>query len=124
MTRRLILASAIAVLPFGCGKRPETSVSAPASASGQSVAADGSEKAVPDPTPTALARSGLSGAQLSAALAELTQALRKYSFEHRRLPKTFSEVIAAGYVNNMPPAPPGKKFEIDPKTVQVVLVKQ
>jgi len=124
MTRRLILASAIAVLPFGCGKRPETSVSAPPSASGQSVAADGSEKAVPDPTPTALARSDLSGAQLSAALAELTQALRKYSFEHRRLPKTFSEVIAAGYVNNMPPAPPGKKFEIDPKTVQVVLVKQ
>ena len=99
-------------------------MSAPPSASGQSVAADGSEKAVPDPTPTALARSDLSGAQLSAALAELTQALRKYSFEHRRLPKTFSEVIAAGYVNNMPPAPPGKKFEIDPKTVQVVLVKQ
>jgi len=124
MTRRLILASAIAVLLFGCGKRPETSVSAPPSASGQSVAADGSEKAVSDPTPTALARSDLSGAQLSAALAELTQALRKYSFEHRRLPKTFSEVIAAGYVNNMPSAPPGKKFEIDPKTVQVVLVKQ
>ena len=136
MTRRLILASAIAVLPFGCGKRSETSPSAPASgahagqsdtaasASGQSVAADGSEKAATDPTPTALARSDLSGAQLSAALAELTQALRKYSFEHRRLPKTFSEVIAAGYVNNMPSAPPGKKFEIDSKTVQVVLVKQ
>ena len=136
MTRRLILGSAIAVLLFGCGKRPETSASAPASgahagqsdaaasAAGQPGAADGSEKAAPNATPTALARSDLSGAELSAALVELTQALRKYSFEHRRLPKTFSEVIAAGYVNNMPPAPPGKKFEIDPKTVQVVLVKQ
>ena len=68
--------------------------------------------------------SGSSEAALNAALGELTQALRKYSFEHQRLPKTFSEVVAAGYVKNMPQAPPGKKFEIDAKTVQVVLVNQ
>ena len=61
---------------------------------------------------------------MAAALAELTQALRKYSFEHQRLPKSFSEVVAAGYVKDMPPAPAGRRFEIDPKTVQVVLVKQ
>jgi hypothetical protein len=58
------------------------------------------------------------------ALADLTQALRKYSFENRRMPKTFSEVIAAGYVQPVPQPPPGKKFEIDPKTKQVVLMKQ
>ena len=74
--------------------------------------------------PAGIARSEASGAELAAALGELTQALRKYSFEHHRLPKTFNEVVAAGYVNNVPQAPPGKKFEIDPKTVQVVLVKQ
>jgi len=62
--------------------------------------------------------------ELAVALHELTQVLRKYSFEHRRLPKTMSEVVAAGYLKNIPQAPPGKKFEIDPKTVQVVLVKQ
>src|SRR2546426_1956523 len=38
-----------------------------------------------------------------------------------RSPKTFGEVVAAGYVKQMPQAPAGKKFEIDPKTVQVVL---
>ena len=68
--------------------------------------------------------SGKPEADLNAALGELTQALRKYSFEHQRLPKTFSEVVAAGYVKNMPQAPRGKKFEIDAKTVQVVLVNQ
>ena len=61
---------------------------------------------------------------MAKVLAELTQVLRKYSFEHQRLPKSFNEVVAAGYVKDMPQAPSGKKFEIDPKTVQVVLVKQ
>ena len=68
--------------------------------------------------------SNASEAALNAALGELTQALRKYSFEHQRLPKTFSEVVAAGYVKNMPQAPRGKKFVIDEKTVQVVLVNR
>ena len=57
-------------------------------------------------------------------LANLTQALRKYSFEHRQVPKTFAEVIAAGYVTAMPQPPVGRKFEIDRKAVQVILVKQ
>jgi hypothetical protein len=57
-------------------------------------------------------------------LADLTQALRKYSFERRQMPRSFSEVIAAGYVQPVPQAPPGKKFEIDPKTKHVALMKQ
>ena len=115
MAPRLILASTMVVLLTGCGRHSGTTPSAPAPAaeSGQS-AADA----------PALVRSEVAGAELAAALGQLTQALRKYSFEHRRLPKTFNEVVAAGYVNNMPQAPPGKKFEIEPKTVQVVLVKQ
>jgi len=71
-----------------------------------------------------VARAGATDSESAAALGELTQALRKYSFEHHRLPKAFSEVVAAGYVKNMPQPPPGRKFEIDPKTIQVVLVKQ
>jgi hypothetical protein len=57
-------------------------------------------------------------------LADLTQALRKYSFEKKRMPQSFSEVIAAGYVQPMPQAPPGKKFEIDPRTRHVALMNQ
>ena len=116
MTPRLILPYAMVLLLTACGRHSENSPSAPAPAAepGKS-AAD---------APAGIARSEASGAELAAALGELTQALRKYSFEHQRLPKTFNEVVAAGYVNNMPQAPPGKKFEIEPRTVQVVLVKQ
>jgi hypothetical protein len=123
MLSRVVLPLLIAVLLTGCGKSPETSrptrVSKPESAQAeQTDAAPATEQ------PAVADGSGSSEAALNAALGELTQALRKYSFEHQRLPKTFSEVVAAGYVKNLPQAPRGKRFEIDAKTVQVVLVKQ
>jgi hypothetical protein len=137
MAQRFNFIPIIILILAGCGRSPETSPSAPvstprsaqdgktdgAAGTDQPAVADGSEKFVPA-SASAGASVARSDAELATALGELTQALRKYSFEHRRLPKTFSEVAAAGYVKNMPQAPPGKKFEIDPKTVQVVLVKQ
>ncbi len=57
-------------------------------------------------------------------LDQLTQVLRKYSVENRRVPKSLDEVVAAGYLKEMPPAPAGKKFTIEPKKLQVVLVDQ
>jgi hypothetical protein len=141
MLSRVIPASLAALFLAGCGKPSDNSSSAPASGpqAGQTAnagsapeqrrLAGGSATTDPGTAPTGASStaglgSGASQAELAAALGELTQALRKYSFEHRRLPKTFSEVVAAGYVKDLPQAPPGKKFEIDPKSVQVVLVKQ
>ena len=63
-------------------------------------------------------------AEVTAALTELTQALRKYALEKHALPKTFAELVSAGYVKNPPTAPAGKKFEIDPKTARIVLVSE
>ena len=63
-------------------------------------------------------------ADTAVVLSQLTQALRKYSFEHRHVPKTLSEVIAAGYVTTVPQPPPGKQFAVDVKKNEVVLVRQ
>ena len=60
----------------------------------------------------------------SAALGELTQAVRKYAVENRRVPASLNEVISAGYVKAMPAAPAGKKFVLNPKRMEVVLVNQ
>jgi hypothetical protein len=59
-----------------------------------------------------------------ATLDSLTQALRQYLLQHRVFPKSFADVVAAGYVKNMPVAPIGKRFEIEQKTARVVLVNQ
>jgi hypothetical protein len=60
-------------------------------------------------------------ANSDAALASLTLAVRKFSFEKRRMPSSVQEVIASGYISPIPQPPPGKKFVLDKKTVQVVL---
>jgi hypothetical protein len=72
---------------------------------------------VAPPETRSIARPGdASGAgedRLAAALSELTQAVRKYSVEQRKAPKTLDELVATGYLTNPPPAPPGKRFAID-----------
>ena len=102
---RLILLCGIPLLGHGCGKKTES----PSPAASAVSTAPGVPPAATD---------------MEAVLGELTQALRKYSVEHRQSPKNLDEVVGAGYVKQMPEAPPGKKFEVDPKTMKVVLVKR
>jgi len=136
-----LLASTITLFAPGCGKRaePPAPPRADAGSAATQSALESPPSASPDPTVNSSAGQPppvatgqplpvpvvvANNAKMDEVLANLTQALRKYSFEHRQVPKTFAEVVAAGYVNPMPQPPAGKKFEIDHKTVQVILVKQ
>src|SRR5262249_54496964 len=130
---------ALALLLVGCEKKSSKQASAPLPIS-ETVASDSPTAQVQaQPIPQAPVVAPVSQTQVpppvqpvvvdttantTAVLAQLTQALRKFSFEHRRVPKSFSEVAGAGYVSAMPQAPPGKQFAVDVKRVEVVLVKQ
>ena len=74
------------------------------------------QQATPQPPPAA----ATDEAQIAAVLNELTQAVRKFGVEQRRVPKSLEEVAARGYLSSVPPAPAGKKFVID-KNLQVRL---
>lgn len=63
-------------------------------------------------------------AQSSPELTELTGQVRRYSFEKRKLPANLGELVAAGYIKNVPPAPAGKAFAIDAERAEVVLVNK
>lgn len=60
----------------------------------------------------------------AAVLEALTQAVRRYAVERQVRPRSLGEVVAAGYVRNLPAAPAGQRFEIDQRTSRVVLVNQ
>ncbi len=64
------------------------------------------------------------GSDMSAVLAQLTQAVRRYGAEKQKVPASLNEVLGAGYVQGTPQAPAGKKFAIDPKRLEVMLVNQ
>jgi hypothetical protein len=74
--------------------------------------------------PVQVQPSGPAQADVRATLSSLTQLVRKYTIENKRVPGSFDELVAAGYMTALPPAPPGQKFVINPKGVQVILMKQ
>jgi hypothetical protein len=63
-------------------------------------------------------------ADSAVVLEALTQAVRRYAVERQVRPRSLAEVVAAGYVSNLPAAPAGRRFEIDQRTSRVVLVNQ
>jgi competence protein ComGC len=62
------------------------------------------------------------GAQSSPEVAELTKQVRRYSFEKRKMPESLDELVVAGYIKAVPPAPTGKKYAVDTKRAEVILV--
>jgi hypothetical protein len=46
-------------------------------------------------------------------LERLTQAVRKYAAETRSAPKSLNELVAAGYLAEVPTPPAGKQYVID-----------
>lgn len=94
--------SVVALLNVGCGKGTAPAPERPVAANGEPAAS-------------------VSEPDMAPILAELTQAVRKYSVENRKVPQSLNEVVAAGYIRNLPQAPPGRSFRIDAKNVKVVL---
>ena len=107
----------LVILGFGCGKEASPPPSnEPAAGVNPSV----TQQAIPATVrPVVVSESG----DMALVLASLTDAVRKYSVEKRRVPANLDEVISAGYVQGMPPAPAGKKFAINAKR-EVELVNQ
>ena len=93
------------LLVIGCSKSPDFQ---PAAASN---------------TAAAPAGPAVAEADLAPVLAELTQAIRKFSFEQKRRPNSLDELVTAGYLGAVPTTADGRRFSIDPKTMQVVVIK-
>ncbi len=107
MTPLLPAALIVVLVLTGCGKQE------PASSPSGGVAVS------PEATPAAQA----GGADLAPILAELTQAVRKFSFEKQHRPASLEELVSAGYLGSVPQLADGRRFSIDPKTMQVVVTK-
>ena len=113
------LTACLLVSWIGCGKHP-------ASSSPQSAPA--ADATTPSANPPATASQtdpslATDEANLADMLKELTQVVRRFGAEQRRVPKSFEELVANGYLSRVPPAPAGKRFAID-KNLQVYLAKQ
>jgi hypothetical protein len=114
---RLLVVGFLVILTAGCHKQPASPIPpAPAQTSTESAPSAEPQQSTPQ-SPTVAAPDE---AQVAATLNELTQAVRRFGAEQRRVPKSLEEVAARGYLSAVPPAPAGKKYAID-KNLQVRL---
>jgi hypothetical protein len=86
-------------------------------------ASQGTVETSPEPVQAPQAGRTIDPAQLQAQLNELTQAVRKFGAEQRRVPKSLDEVVASGYISSLPAPPSGKRFAIN-KSLQVYVANQ
>ncbi|MEO6182801.1 MAG: hypothetical protein ABIP71_06845, partial [Verrucomicrobiota bacterium] len=119
-----ILSCGVLILVSSCGKKSQP-------ADQNSLAQSPTDPLLVSPSPfsrpTAPAMAVQSVAvpdDATAALGVLTQAVRKFSAERRRVPANLDEVIRAGYIQNVPQPPAGKKFFLDTKRLEVTLANK
>jgi hypothetical protein len=107
-----------ALLLTACAKN-----TAPSSTPQSAPSAADAAAATAAPDLAATAGAAIDNATAEAKAAELTQVVRKYAAEKQRAPKSFDEIVAAGYLSAVPEAPAGKTFAID-KNLQVHLANK
>lgn len=56
-----------------------------------------------------------------ASLGHLTSMVRRYTVEQQRVPKDLVDLVTLNYLASVPCAPPGRRFVIDRKRVEVRL---
>jgi hypothetical protein len=118
----LALASGV-LLPVGCSKHPPAATAnqpVPTAVSAPDNGANPAPAANPNPNLTAVTIMP-AGPDPAPMLAQLTQVLRRFSAEHRQVPKSLNELVAAGYLTALPNAPAGKQFAIEPRRLEVIL---
>ena len=116
----MLVTTIAALFLTACAKNPDTTkaqTSQPARTASDAAAASSA------PDLSATAGAAIDTATAEAKAAELTQIVRKYAAEKQRAPKSFDEIVAAGYLPSVPEAPAGKTFAID-KNLQVYLANK
>ena len=103
----------------GCGKHPDAA--APVSAQPAAPPNPAAAPANPEPAPTKLASAPSNPGK---DLAELTMAVKAYYLAEAKRPTSLDDLVKARCIYKLPTPPPGKKYVIDTKKLEAVLVTQ
>jgi hypothetical protein len=119
MLIRLLLACLLATC-VGCGR---SSSSPPAPTQPPGAASPAESAAGTNPGDASQPAAATDEASIAAVLTELTQVVRRFGAEQRRVPKSLDELVVQGYLGQVPEPPPGKRFAINQK-LEVYLANQ
>ena len=110
------------LLGAGCGKEPDATPKSPATP--PAATADPVDASGLPPAPVAAANPrpvvGVSESIPADHFSQLSQALLTFRRDKKRAPKDWQELLATGYLKQMPKAPPGKRYTFNPFSLDVL----
>ena len=98
---------AIGLFAAGCSKKQEIAVAPPTT----------TEPAAQVPVPAARA-----AAEANFQVKDLELQVDAYQKIYKRKPGSLEQMVQEGFLSSLPPAPPGKRYHLDPATLRVSLV--
>lgn len=113
----------LAAMVAGCGGSSEREPGSTGPAQASDAATPKRAAAEPSGEAEGAVPEAVSEADLAAVTAALTQAVRRYGIEQRQVPASLEDLVARGYLGQLPEPPRGRRFVID-KQLQVQLVKE
>ena len=117
----IVGAAAFGILVSGCSKKQEVAVTpaATSEATSQTVAppATAPRAAAPvvNPAETRVA------SEVNFQVKDLELQVDAYQKIYKRKPESLEQMVREGFLSSLPPAPPGKRYSLDPATSRVSL---
>ena len=110
------------LLGAGCGKEPEATPKIPATPAPAAANSEEAPSLLPPPAPNSRTPSvvGVSESIPAEHFSQLSQALLTFRRDKNRAPKDWQELLATGYLKQMPKAPPGKRYTFNPQSLDVL----
>lgn len=106
----------------GCGKEPDETPKTPATPPAATASPVDASGLPPAPAASASPRPvvGVSESIPADHFSQLSQALLTFRRDKNRAPKDWQELLATGYLKQMPKAPPGKRYTFNPQSLDVL----
>lgn len=118
----IVSVAAVGILASGCSKKQEAAVTpAPTSAAVSQTAAPAAT-APRAAAPAAIAAQTRVASEANFQIKDLELQVDAYQKIYKRKPESLEQMVREGFLSSLPPAPPGKRYSLDPATSRVSLV--
>jgi len=115
-------AVAIGLFAAGCSKKQEVATAAPTTTAPAAQTATADTQAPRTSVPAASTPQARAAAEANFQVKDLELQVDAYQKIYKRKPESLEQMVREGFLNSLPPAPPGKSYHLDPATGRVSLV--
>lgn len=115
-------ALAVGLFAAGCSKKQEVATAAPSATEPAAQTAAPAAPAARPAAPAANTPQARATSEANFQVKDLELQVDAYQKIYKHKPESLEQMVREGFLSSLPPAPPGKRYYLDPATLRVSLV--